>query len=315
MTDIGELGEFGLLDRLTGDIKAVEGVFKGIGDDCAVLDTADDYHKLVTTDMLVSGDHFRTDWHSPWQIGWKSMIVNVSDIASMGGLPDHALISMALPDDTQVEFLEGVFQGMLHACDRYGFTIIGGDTTHGDQLVINVVMIGHVERDLLSLRSDAKVGDIICLTGDLGKSWAGLELLRAGKEGYTDFYLQPDCRLEIARKLAPHVNAMIDVSDGLASEVNHICRESAVGAEVFMDDIPISQRTKKTGEILGKDPMSWALSGGEDFELLYTVSEERFDDIKETEPIVIGKITKEGAYLIDGENRLPLKGGYDHFKR
>ncbi len=315
MTDIRELGEFGLLERLTGNIRTDAGIIKGIGDDTAVLVAGEGDHELVTTDMLVSGDHFNTDWHSPWQIGWKSMIVNVSDIAAMGGLPDYALVSMALPDDIQVESLDEVFKGMLKACEKYGFTIIGGDTTHGDQLVINVVMLGHVEKNSLRLRSDAHEGDIICLTGDLGKSWAGLELLRAGKEGYTDFHLRPDCRLETARKLAPYVNAMIDVSDGLASEVNHICRESRLGAEIILEDIPISERTIETGKKLGKDPMEWALSGGEDFELLYTVSEEQYEKIKSTKPIMIGKITEKGVYIIDHNKKSPLTGGYDHFKR
>ncbi len=315
MTDIGELGEFGLLDRLTGNIRTDAGMIKGIGDDTAVLVAGEGVHELVTTDMLVSGDHFSLDWHSPRQIGWKSMIVNVSDIAAMGGLPDYALVSMALPDDTQVEFLDDLFKGMLEAAERYGFTIIGGDTTHGDQLVVNVVMLGHVETNSLCLRDGALVGDIVCLTGDLGKSWAGLELLRAGKQGYTDFYLKPDCRLETARKLAPYVNAMIDVSDGLASEVNHICRESGVGAEIYLKDVPISKRTVETGKKLGKDPMKWALSGGEDFELLYTVSQEQYEKIKDTEPIKIGKITEDGVYIIDDNKKSPLTGGYDHFKR
>ena len=315
MTNINELGEFGLLDRLTGDIKPGPGVVKGIGDDCAVLERDERTYSLVTTDMLVSGDHFSCDWHTPFQIGWKSMIVNVSDIASMGGVPDYALVSMALTDDIQVEFMDGVFQGMKEACSRYGISLIGGDTTHGETFVINVAMIGHVEKDRLCMRSHAQVGDLICLTGDLGKSWAGLESLMAGKEGYTEFHLSPQCRYETARELAPYVNAMIDVSDGLASEVNHICRQSRVGAEIILEDIPISHRTRETGELLGKDPMIWALSGGEDFELLYTISEDNIRHIEKTNPIIVGRITEEGIYLMDHGERIPLKGGYDHFKR
>ncbi len=313
MTRIGELGEFGLLERLTKDIKPGHGVVKGIGDDCAVLENGS-YYELVTTDMLVSGDHFRCDWHSPRQIGWKSIVVNISDIASMGGLPDHALVSMALPDDTEVEFMEDVFQGMKEACKVHDVTIIGGDTTHGSEMVINVAILGHVEKEMLCLRSDAKVGDLTCLTGDLGKSWAGLELLKAGKTGHTDFYLQPSCRLDVARKLAPFVNAMIDVSDGLASEVNHICRESGVGAEIISEKIPISEKTAEAAASVGKDPLKWALSGGEDFEMLYTVSKENYEKIRSTYPTIIGSIIEEGIYLFDGE-RKSLKGGYDHFHR
>ena len=310
--EISEIGEFGLIERLSKRVKEKEGVMKGIGDDTAVLENGEDY-TLITTDMLVSGDHFRRDWHTPYQIGWKSMIVNVSDIAAMGGLPEYGLISIALPDDVDVEYMEGIFDGMIDAAEKYDFTIIGGDTTHGDLLVINVVLIGSVEKENLTLRGDAEVGDLIGVTGDIGKSWAGLELLLQDKEGYTDFYLKPDCNLSKARKLAPYVNAMIDVSDGLASEVNHICEESGVGAIVEKEKVPISERTKEAGRILGKDPMFWALSGGEDFELVFTIPENKLDEIKEVNPIIVGKITEEGVYLIDGEKR-PLKGGYDHFK-
>lgn len=312
MTDIRELGEFGLLERLTADIKPGHGVIKGIGDDCAVLESGDGKFSLVTTDMLVSGDHFSMEWHSPWQIGWKSIVVNVSDIASMGGLPDYALVSMALPHGTRVEFMEEVFRGMKDACTAHEVDMIGGDTTHGNDLVINVAMLGHVEHGSLCLRSDARVGDLICVTGDLGKSWAGLELLRAGKTGYTDFYLQPRCQLDTGRMLAPHVNAMIDISDGLASEVNHICRESGVGAEIISKDIPISRMTREAAATLDKDPLQWALSGGEDFELLFTVTREKMKDIALLEPIVVGSVIEEGVYLKDGL-RKPLKGGYDHF--
>ncbi|MFW6040425.1 MAG: thiamine-phosphate kinase [Thermoplasmatota archaeon] len=310
--EISELGEVGLIERLSERIGVPDDLIIGIGDDCAVLENDKEY-TLITTDMLVSGDHFRRDWHSPFQIGWKSMIVNVSDIAAMGGLPEYALISMALPEDVDVEYIDGIYDGYIEASDRYDFDIIGGDTTHGDILVINVVMIGKVKKENLCLRSDAEVGDIIGVTGDLGKSWAGLELLLAEKEGYTDFYLQPDCKLDAAEKLAPYVNAMIDVSDGLASEVNHICKESGVGALIEKSNIPISDRTKKAGEILEKDPILWALSGGEDFELIFTIPEDRIEYIQGLTPIWVGEIIGEGVYLIDGEKKM-LEGGYDHFQ-
>ncbi len=313
MTEIKDIGEFGLIDRLKEKIGDDEGVVKGIGDDCAVLE-GDHEYTLLTTDMLVSGDHFNREWQSPWQIGWKSIVVNVSDIASMGGLPKWALVSMALPDDVSVEYIDEIFGGMINASDEYDLSIIGGDTTHGDLLVINVALIGEVEKEDLSMRGDAEVGDVICVTGDVGKSWAGLELLRAGKEGYTDFYLEPCCRLDISGKLAPFVNAMIDVSDGVASEVGHICEESGVGAEVYEEKIPISDKTKEAGKMLGKDPMFWALSGGEDFELLFTIDEEKIDSIDGIDYTIIGKITERGVFLVDEDGeKSKLKGGYDHF--
>lgn len=307
------LGEFGLIDLLASKVGHGVELVKGIGDDCAVLD-GEELYTLLTTDMLVSGDHFNTEWQTPGQIGWKSMIANVSDIAAMGGYPLWSLVSLALPENIQVEFLEEIYDGMLSASERYGFTIIGGDTTHGDILVINIVMIGRVEKDVLCLRSHAQVGDLICVTGDLGKSWAGLELLRAGKTGYTDYHLEPSCRLEEARKLAPHVNGMIDVSDGLASEVLHICQQSGVGAVVEKEKIPISEKTRETGVLLDKDPYRWALSGGEDFELVFTLPESELKSIKGVRYTVVGEIIKEGRYLMDAGKKVELKGGYDHFR-
>ncbi|MFO7992243.1 MAG: thiamine-phosphate kinase [Thermoplasmata archaeon] len=311
MTKLSELGENGLVRRFANKLSYGEDIIKGIGDDCAVIESEKKY-LLLTTDMLVSGDHFNTDWQSPWQIGWKSIVANVSDIAAMGGEPMYGLISIALPDDISVEFIDEVFDGFVDASKKYGLDLVGGDTTHGELLVINVTILGKVEKEYISLRGDAKVGDVIAVSGDLGKSWAGLELLRAGREGYTDYYLEPRCRLDYARKIAPYVNALIDVSDGLASEVTHICEESGVGANVYLEKIPISEKTRRTAKELDKDPYRWALSGGEDFELVFTIEKEKLAEIEDLEYTVVGEITEEGLYLIDGE-RKTLRGGYDHF--
>ncbi len=313
MTSLRELGEFGLIDRLASKIGSGKDVVKGIGDDCAVLD-GEDLYTLVTTDMLVSGDHFNRRWQTPKQIGWKSMVANVSDVAAMGGYPVWALVSMALPDDVDLEYMDSLYEGMIAASEKYELTIIGGDTTHGDLLVINIVIIGKVEKENLCLRGDARVGDLICVTGDLGKSWAGLDLLRAGVQGYTEYHLEPSCRLDEGRQLAKHVGAMIDVSDGLASEVLHICEQSGVGAEVHKDKIPISQRTREAAEKIGKDPYFWALSGGEDFELVFTLPRSEIDMIKDVSYTVVGRIIDDGRYLVDGDERSELSGGYDHFR-
>ncbi len=313
---LSELGESGLIKSIAGMLEYFEDdeLFKGVGDDCAVLKEKDaKEYTLLTTDMLVEGDHFDLDWQDPWQIGWKSIIVNISDIAAMGGLPRWGLISIAFPDDITVPFADELFKGMISASERYGLNLIGGDTTHGDNLVINIALIGKVEESYLCLRGDAEVGDLICVSGDLGKSWAGLELFRSGKKGYTDYYLKPDCRLEFARKVAPHVNAMIDVSDGLASEVTHIAEESGVGAEVEKSKIPISEKTLKTGRSLNKDPMSWALSGGEDFELIFTVPQKELKNI-DGDFTIVGRIIQKGLYLMDEKGKkMKLEGGYDHF--
>lgn len=310
--EIEELGEFGLIEKMAQKAGGIDGLVKGIGDDCAVLE-GEENHLLLTTDMMVSGDHFNRDWHTPEQIGWKSMVVNVSDIAAMGGQPEWALVSIAIPDDVDVEYMNGIFDGIDEASEEYGLSVIGGDTTHGDIMVINVAVGGKVEDDDLSLRGDAEVADKIVVTGDLGKSWAGLELLRAGESGYTDFYLEPRCQLQKGRELAPHVNAMIDVSDGLASEVNHICDESRVGAVIEKGKVPISKRTQESAEKLDKDPYFWALSGGEDFELVFTIEEDELGSVEHLDPIIVGEIKEEGRYLLNGEKR-ELGGGYDHFK-
>ncbi len=312
MEKLTDIGEFGLIEKIAAKFKNKEKIFKGIGDDCAVIEDNHDY-TLMTTDMLVEGDHFNLDWHTGWQVGWKSIVVNVSDIAAMGGLPKWGLVSIAFPNDTDLGLAEAILDGMVDASEMHGLTIIGGDTTHGNDLTINVALIGNVERDMLCMRGDAEIGDLICVSGDLGKSWAGLELLRANETGYTDFYLEPECRLELGRSIASHVNAMIDVSDGLASEVRHICEESSVGAEVEREKVPISEKTRQTGEKLGIDPMKWALHGGEDFELVFTIPPKKIDLLEKDDVFVVGKIIEEGMYLIDGEKK-ELGGGYDHFK-
>ncbi|MEF8835400.1 MAG: thiamine-phosphate kinase [Candidatus Thermoplasmatota archaeon] len=311
MNKLSDIGEFGLIQKIANKFQADESVFKRIGDDCAVLENEDDY-TLMTTDMLVEGDHFNLDWHTPWQIGWKSVIVNISDIAAMGGLPQWGLVSIAFPDDVEVDLAERIFDGMAEASEKHGLKMIGGDTTHGDLLTINVAVIGRVEKENLCMRGDAEIGDLICVSDDLGKSWAGLELFRAGKEGYTDYYLRPRCRLETAREISPYVNAMIDVSDGLSSEVRHICEESGTGAEIEKKKVPISEKTRKTGEKLNIDPMKWALYGGEDFELVFTIPEDRIAEIEKADPIVVGKIKEGGMYIINGEKK-ELGEGYDHF--
>ena len=316
-------GEFALIERLCRGISQ-KNVVVGIGDDCAVLDFDEQYYLLVTTDMLVEKDHFRLEWYTPYQIGKKAMEANVSDIAAMGGFPETSFIAVSLTDNIEVEFMDELYNGMKKVCDRFDFVIAGGDTTHGSVLTLAITMIGKVEKVKLCLRSHARVGDLICVSGDLGKSWAGLELLLNEikpnnpllKKALLE-HLEPTCRMDIARDLAPHVNAMIDVSDGLASEVNHICERSGTGAVVYKERIPLSASTKEVAKVLGKDPYHWALNGGEDFELLFTVPEKGLDKIKHLSPVVVGKIKEkeEGTYLLDEKGKkMRLKGGYDHFE-
>ncbi|MFH0860626.1 MAG: thiamine-phosphate kinase [Candidatus Altiarchaeota archaeon] len=311
--DIG--GEFKLIDRETRRFTD-DNVVVGVGDDCAVLKGRGAKYLLLTTDMLVEEDHFSLRWHTPYQVGMKAVEVNVSDIAAMGGLPKYMLISLCLTPQTTVEFVDELYKGMNWVCKKYGVRIIGGDTTHGEKVVINITMTGEVEKSRLSLRSDAKAGDLVCVTGDLGKSTAGLELLKAGKKGYTLAHLEPKARLDEAREISKYCNAMIDVSDGLAPDLGHICDESKVGVEVYKEKIPVSEKTVEAASQLGADPVEYALRGGEDFELVFTIPEEDLKKIKAKLPItVIGRITsKKEKLLILDKRIIPLGGGYDHFK-
>ncbi|MFH1125697.1 MAG: thiamine-phosphate kinase [Candidatus Altiarchaeota archaeon] len=320
MTSIKKFGgEFALIDvmaKIIGRPKD-KSVVVGIGDDTAVVEFDKKHYLLFTVDMLVESDHFRKEWSTPEQIGMKAMEINVSDIAAMGGLPKYALVSISLPEDTPVEFIKKIYGGMSKIARKYKFDIIGGNTTHGRSLVIDVIVIGLVDKDKVCRRSDARVGDLICVTGDLGKSTAGLETLKAGLKGDVKEHLEPKCRLKEAQEIAKYANAMIDVSDGLASEVNHICEMSKVGAEVFKGKIPMSKNTLKLAKNLKKDAYSFALHGGEDFELVFTIPKQKLEKIKIRCPVtVVGRIVDKryGANLVNKGEKIPLKGGYDHFK-
>lgn len=319
MTSIKKFGgEFALIDLIKRRPKDRR-VVVGIGDDTAVLEYDGKRFMLWTVDMQVEGDHFNTRWSTPRQIGRKAMEVNVSDIAAMGGLPKYALVSISLPEETQVEFVDELYRGMRDACRAYGFEIVGGNTTHGVKTVIDISIIGFVEKNRLCLRSGAKAGDLICVTGDLGESAAGLEALKAGlKNVDATAHLEPRCRLKEAREISKHANALIDVSDGLASEVKHICEMSKTGAVVLKDAIPLSGNTRLLAGRLNKDPYEFALHGGEDFELVFTIPDGKLSRIKLECPItVVGRIVKkkQGVTLMDNGKKIPLQGGYDHFKR
>ena len=322
MSDIRALGgEFALIERIAHQMSVSNSTIVGIGDDCAVLPYKDNELLLVTTDMLVDDDHFSLEWASPLQIGIKAAEANLSDIAAMGGNPRWAFVALALTDSLSAQQVEEIYKGLKVSFDRVGVSLAGGDTTHSSCLTICLTLLGTVQNNMVRKRSDAKVGDVIGVSGTLGKSWAGLELFRAGRQdqGDTSAFLEPRCRLDLVDNLVPKVHAMIDVSDGLASEVRHICNMSNVGARVYKSKIPLSEATKKTGVVLGKDPYLWALSGGEDFELVFTTSKEEFAELKSQglDICEVGEITPrdQGLWLYDGDERTSLPKGYDHFKR
>ena len=338
VSDIG--GEFELIKRINKKTKLFsKDVIVGIGDDAAVLKYSKGKYLLFTTDMLVEEDHFSLDYCSAEQVGMKAMEVNVSDIAAMGGVPKHALISLALPKNIEAGFVDGLYNGLNKAGEKYQVNVIGGDITHSKQIVINVSMAGFVEKKNLCLRSDAKAGDLICLSGDVGKSTAGLELLKKKKQGKSiKPHIEPKARLGFARKIAPYVNALEDVSDGLAQEARNICDASKKGAVIFKEKIPISKNTIDDAKKVKKDAYDFALYGGEDFELVFTVNKKNFKLLKSSKNsknflghkksqsdffvnkkikfYVVGEVLpkNKGLYLLDNGRKIKLKKGYDHFK-
>lgn len=315
--DIG--GEFALIRRISRKIKDAS-VLTQIGDDTAVVKIGGKL-LLLTIDSLVEDDHFSLHWSTPYQIGVKAMEINVSDIAANGGVPRYALISLCLRKDMEVEFVDELYKGIYSVAKRYGFEIVGGNLTHGKQIVIDVAMIGETKKPVL--RSGAKIGDLICVTGDLGKSRAGLELFRhfgpdAKRFGVAKAHLEPRCRLKESQVISKFASAMIDVSDGLAPEVGHICEMSKVGAVVYKEKIPISKQTLAAAGLVKKDAFDFALHGGEDYELVFTLSEKNLKMLKRRFKnfSVAGKILAkgDGVYLLDKGKQKPLGKGYDHFQ-
>ena len=309
---VKDIGEFGLIDRITRKSKD-KSVLVGIGDDAAVVKT--EGLQVLTTDCLVEGDHFRTDWFSAKQIGMKAIEINISDIAAMGAIPKYVLVSLALPKDLDVKFVEEMYQGMWDSCDKYKIDIIGGNMTRSNQIVISITMIGEADKKNLSLRSGANPGDLIFVSGHLGNGKAGLRLFQENLKGFEKVrksYLEPKAQLDRALKIAPYINSMIDVSDGLAPEIRHICDESKCGAIIYKDKIPIDDEVRDVAKALDEDEYDYALFGGEDFELVYTVSKDNLDKVN---GFLVGAITenKEALLSFKGKEKKLSESGYDHF--
>ena len=317
-------GEFALIEQLAKLAPSRHpDLVAGIGDDAAVIGQAlsDGDLLLVTTDMLVEASHFNRQWATPEQIGIKSVACNVSDIAAMGGTPSFMFVSLALSPRTDVGWVKSLYRGMANACRRYGVVLAGGDTTHGKDITISITLLGRVSADHLCLRSHARHGDLLAVTGPLGASAAALAMLVAGlnpPDYLRDKHLTPGCRLDVSSAIAPLAHAMIDISDGLAAEVNHICDQSGTGAFVYAADIPIHRAVMDAAAQTGKDPLGFALSGGEDFELLFSIPASdmpRFDELG-IDATVVGRITQaqSGRFLeFPNGTRKPLTGGYNHF--
>ena len=316
--NISQFGEINLIKNISNNTRMFSNdIVKGIGDDAAVLKFDKKHYLLLTTDTLVENDHFNLNWFKPEQIGIKAIESNVSDIAAMGGFPKYALISLVLPAKTDTNFIDKLYDGLNKTSKKHKISIIGGNLTHGKDISITVTLIGLVEKKNLCLRSNAKINDLIVVTGNLGSSRAGLELLRNKKTGISiNNYLKPICKLNIGRKLSSFVNAMEDVSDGLASEVLNICNESKTGAIIYKDLVPLDKNTIKDAKKVNKNPYDYALFGGEDFELVFTITKNKLKLLKKIKYFVVGKILpqKQGVYLFDKGKKIKLRFGYDQFK-
>lgn len=312
-TEISEIGEFGLIDRLTKDLPIVNtSTLRGVGDDCAVMEYKDT-EVLVSTDLLVEGIHFDLTYVPLKHLGYKSAIVNFSDVYAMNGHPRQITVSLAISKRFTVEHIEELYSGIRLACEIYGVDLVGGDTTTSRSgLVISITVIGDAPKDRVIYRSGAKDTDLICVSGDLGAAYMGLQLLEREKvasAGQTDFQpqfggkeylierqLKPEARRDVIENLAKHgilPTAMMDISDGLSSELLHICKASDVGCRVYEDRIPIDYQTALMAEELNMNLVTAAMNGGEDYELLFTVPLHAHEEIKKIPGIkVIGHITK-----------------------
>ncbi|NNF99737.1 MAG: thiamine-phosphate kinase [Desulfobacteraceae bacterium] len=317
-------GEFSLIRQLAALIPHDhKNLVAGIGDDTAVIRQDHDTRRylLVTADTLVEGNHFKTNWSTPEQIGEKAVECNVSDIAAMGGSPTLLFISLVVPKDIHVEWINGLYKGISAACKRYAVVIGGGDTTRGQNIIIGMSLLGYVRTTALCLRSHGRPGDLLVVSGTLGAAAAGYELLMKNTPVppyLLKKHLTPRCRMDIVPMVSRLANAMIDISDGLAAEVNHICSQSRTGAIVFEDHLPLHPELFSAAGILGLSPEGIALTGGEDLELLFSIPEKNMDELRQSgiEHHVVGKLTetKEGV-LLEQKNgrRTPLLGGYNHF--
>lgn len=339
-TELEQLGEFGLIDALTKPFKSTQkSTLKGVGDDAAVLEKNESDVTLVTTDMLLEGIHFNLMYMPLKHLGYKAVIVNLSDIYAMNGIPEQITVSIAVSNRFPKEALEEIYEGIHNACKLYNVDLVGGDTTSSvSGLVISITAIGVAKKDDVVYRSGAKENDLIVVTGDLGAAYMGLQVLEREKEVYKanpniqpdldgfDYLLErqlkPEARKDVIgflKELEVKPTAMIDISDGLASELFHICNNSNVGVNIYDEKLPIDTKVSTTAIDFNIDPTTCVLNGGEDYELLFAVSQEDYDKIKGNPHMtVIGHVTsaKSGKYLIDKQgSAIELKAqGWNHFK-
>ena len=331
--DLLKVGEFDLIRRLSERLPLGGAeIYLGIGDDAAAVDLGNGRLLLATSDIQIEDIHFTSSGFSPEQIGEKAAAVNLSDIAAMGGRPLYALVSIAVPQRLDAAYIERVYRGLGTCLHHWGASVIGGNTAASKEgLIIDVTLLGETDRSRLLTRRGAKPGDVLCITGDLGASRAGLALLSdkslslepEGRAEALRRHRTPTPRLPESAVLAEMgVSACMDVSDGVAGDAARLAEQSGVHITLRMDDIPVSDAARSTAGALGLDPRRFALEGGEDFELLFALPPSRFTEISRevrsktgTRITIIGEVADgAGVWLTSSEGTLPLESGFDHFR-
>lgn len=338
-TEINTLGEFGLIEHLTKNIELQNASsILGVGDDAAVIDHFGK-QTVVTTDLLVEGVHFDLMYTPLKHLGYKSVIVNLSDIYAMNATPTQIVISIAISSRFSVEAVDELYEGIYAACEKYGVDLVGGDTTSSQKgLIISITAIGEVTPDKFIKRSTAQKGDLVCVSGDLGGAYVGLLFLEREKKIFLESPgVQPDLEGEayvVGRLLKPEARkdiveffeketitptSMMDISDGLSSELLHICKQSQLGCVLYEDKLPIADATRQAAFKFELDPTACALSGGEDYELLFTIPQADYDKLVLNEQIsVVGYMTEaeQGAHIITkgGSKHAITAQGWNHLK-
>ncbi|WP_340113513.1 thiamine-phosphate kinase [Maribellus mangrovi] len=339
-TSISELGEFGLIDRLTKGIQLKnESSVKGVGDDAAIMEFGDN-QVVVSTDLLTEGIHFNLMYVPLKHLGYKAVVVNLSDIYAMNATPKQITVSIAISGKFSVEAIDELYSGIHLACEQYNVDLVGGDTTSSlTGLTICITAIGEAKKEDVVQRTGASSNDLLCVSGDLGGAYMGLQLLERENEvfkvnqnmqpqleGYDyilERQLKPEARKDVIaafKKLGIKPTSMIDISDGLSSEIMHLCKNSGTGCSLFEDKIPMDNQTKQMAEELNINPLVAALNGGEDYELLFTLPLDEYDKIKnDPDFTIIGHMTEagEGINLVTGTgSAIPLEAqGWNHGKK
>jgi len=323
VSKLREVGEFGFIDRLRTRIPCVDGILEGIGDDCAVLDRPGG-PLLLCSDLFIEDVHFRRAYATPEDIGWKGASACLSDIAAMGGKADFALISMAAPLDSELEYVEAVYAGLGEALDAHGTVLVGGDTTRSTGgLVLDVIILGSVPGERYVTRHGGKIGDILLVTGHLGNSAAGFHAIENGNPAETlvRHHLRPTALLKEGQWLAqqPGVHAMIDVTDGLVQDTGHLIEHGPSGVDIWSDRLPVSHALREYSDANGLLATDFALYGGEDYELLIACGEEEVDTVVEQFGKAMDRPLHAIGQLIGGhvgvrvDGQKPASTGFDHF--